>query len=142
MHKDASMRKDPKSANLPEIVVSALDKERLSNLATAAMGPMPELGEELMSEIERAEVGTGPALSNVVQMGSMIEYRLDDGQQRRVQLVFPRDADIAEGKVSILTPIGTALIGLSAGQSIIWTTRDGREQRLTVLSVDPAAEPE
>ena len=53
-----------------------------------------------------------------------------------VTLVYPREADIAEGKVSVLTPIGTALIGLAEGQSILWPTRTGTSKRLTVLKVD------
>ena len=51
-------------------------------------------------------------------------------------LVYPREADIADGKVSVLTPIGTALIGLAEGQSILWPTRTGASKRLTVLKVD------
>jgi regulator of nucleoside diphosphate kinase len=57
------------------------------------------------------------------------------GEGTTVTLVFPGDADIAEGKVSILTPIGTALLGLSPGQSIDWLARDGRSHRLSILSV-------
>ncbi len=53
-----------------------------------------------------------------------------------MQLVFPGQADIGAGKISILTPIGTALIGLSEGQSIVWTARDGKERRLTVIKVE------
>jgi regulator of nucleoside diphosphate kinase len=69
-------------------------------------------------------------------MGSTVEFRPDGGQPRRVTLVFPGDADISEGKISILTPVGTALIGLAPGQSIAWTARDGRRHRLTVLKVE------
>jgi regulator of nucleoside diphosphate kinase len=54
-----------------------------------------------------------------------------------VTLVYPAEADIAEGRISVLTPVGTALIGLRAGQSITWRTRDGRKQVLTVLRVTP-----
>lgn len=54
--------------------------------------------------------------------------------------MFPGEADIAEGKISILTPIGAALIGLKAGQSIDWTARDGRLHRLTVETVAAPAE--
>jgi regulator of nucleoside diphosphate kinase len=54
-------------------------------------------------------------------------------------LVFPGQADIAAGKISILTPIGAALIGLSQGQSIDWKTRDGRSRQLTILSVEGMA---
>lgn len=69
-------------------------------------------------------------------MGSTLRYVTDSGDDRTVTLVFPGDADIAEGRVSILTPIGVALIGLSAGQSMGWTTRDGRPNRLTVEHVE------
>ena len=50
--------------------------------------------------------------------------------------MFPGEADVAEGRISIMTPIGTALLGLSAGQSIAWTACDGRRYDLTVLSVE------
>jgi regulator of nucleoside diphosphate kinase len=74
-------------------------------------------------------------------MGSTVQFKSDDGQQRRVILVFPGEADISQGKISVLTPVGAALIGLSEGQSIMWTTRDGRDQQLTVLAVEPMAVP-
>ena len=57
---------------------------------------------------------------------------------RTITLVYPGDADISEGKVSVLTPIGTALLGLSEGQSMHWTARDGREHELTVTAVGQA----
>ncbi|MBX9462674.1 MAG: GreA/GreB family elongation factor [Aquamicrobium sp.] len=50
----------------------------------------------------------------------------DLGENQSVTLVFPGEADMAQGKVSILTPIGVALIGLAAGQTIDWTARDNR----------------
>jgi regulator of nucleoside diphosphate kinase len=52
--------------------------------------------------------------------------------------VLPPEADISAGRISVLTPIGAALIGLSPGQSIDWETRDGRVGRLTVESVEAA----
>ncbi len=68
-------------------------------------------------------------------MGSTVEYESDIEGARTVTLVFPGEADIALSRVSILTPIGTALLGLSPGQSIGWTARDGRRHQLTILSV-------
>jgi regulator of nucleoside diphosphate kinase len=50
-----------------------------------------------------------------------------------VTLVYPQEADISKGRISVLTPIGTALIGLPVGKSIDWTTRTGETKRLTVL---------
>lgn len=121
---------------MPKIIVSAADHERLTGLALAAMERVPEVAEELLSEMDRAKVVAGrPVPPTVVQMGSAVEFLSDDGQQRRVTLVFPGEADIAAGKVSILTPIGAALIGLSEGQSITWIARDGRRHKLTILSV-------
>jgi hypothetical protein len=52
------------------------------------------------------------------------------------------DADISEGKISVLTPVGTALIGLRKGQSIAWSARDGKRHALTVLDVTGPEEPE
>ena len=126
----------------PKIVVSDVDEKRLNGLATAVADRMPELADELLGELDRAKIVSQRTMpANVVQMGSAVEYAADDGQ-RRVTLVYPGEADIAQGKISILTPIGTALIGLTEGQSIEWTARDERRHRLTVLNVhnDAAAE--
>lgn len=123
----------------PDIIVSESDQHRLTVLATGALDRVPEVAEELLSEMERAQVVPLESVpATVVQMDSTVVYKTDDGRERRVQLVYPGKADIAEGKISILTPIGTALIGLSEGQSITWLTRDGHRRSMTVLSVEPA----
>jgi len=54
-----------------------------------------------------------------------------------VRLVWPEHADISRGRVSVLTPVGVALLGLSAGDRFRWTTRAGEERALTVLEVMP-----
>ncbi|MGE0764845.1 MAG: nucleoside diphosphate kinase regulator [Hyphomicrobiaceae bacterium] len=126
---------------LPVLVVSKVDYDALTGLAGAVEERLPEVARVLQSEMDRAHVVAPDAVpADVVRMGSTVEFRPDNGRQRTVTLVFPGDADIAEGRISILTPIGAALIGLSAGQSMAWTARDGRRQRLTVLQVgQPAA---
>lgn len=138
------MAQSRKSARKPRIVLSELDYNRLTGLAEAVEDRTPEIAEELQNEIDRANVvATGSVPANVVQMGSTVEYQSDGGDTKTVTLVFPGDADIASGRISILTPIGTALIGLSPGQSINWTARDGKEHQLTVLSVkQPEAQAE
>jgi regulator of nucleoside diphosphate kinase len=134
------MREDPNSRWVPALIVSDVDLERLSGLARAAMHRLPEIADELLSEMERATVVAAHSVPpGVVQMGSTIEFDTDDGKRRSVTLVFPAEADISEGKISVLTPVGAALIGLSEGQSIMWMTRDGRERELIVLSVKSAA---
>ena len=123
---------------MPSILVSSDDQHRLTLLALDALQRMPDVAAELLAEMERAEVAASVPPS-VVQMGSRVRFTSDDGRERNVVLVYPGQADIGAGKISILTPIGTALIGLAAGQSIAWTTRDGRRRRLTVLRVEPGA---
>lgn len=131
------MREDQSNRPMPRIVVSESDHERLTGLATAALGRLPETAQELLAEMERAEVVIAPAVpANVVQMGSTITFRSNDGRKRRVKLVFPAEEDIAQSRVSVMTPIGAALIGLSEGQSILWSARDGRRHELTVLAVE------
>jgi regulator of nucleoside diphosphate kinase len=125
------------SRGKPRIVVSDIDYKRLTDLAAGAQRRFPDVAEELQSEMERAEVvSAGSVPPQVIQMGSTVEFRSDAGQNRRVTLVFPAEADISANRISILTPIGTALIGLATGQSITWTTRDGREHELTVVNVE------
>ncbi len=127
-------KKNPK----PAIAVTRTDSERLWRLAESFAGRNPAVAEELLAELERAKVVDDARIAaDVVRMGSSLRFTSDLGEHRDVTLVFPGEADIAEGKVSILTPIGAALIGLSEGQSIDWTARDGRTHRLTVESVRP-----
>lgn len=120
---------------MPALLVGADDQQRLTTLALDALQRVPDVAAELLAEMERAEVMTAVP-SSVVQMGSRVTFVADDGQERSVVLVYPGQADIGAGRISILTPIGTALIGLSEGQSIAWTTRDGRRRRLTVQRVE------
>jgi regulator of nucleoside diphosphate kinase len=125
--------------NRPEIVIRAADGERLATLASGLLGHTPELAEELLGELARARMAGDDALPpDTVQMGSTLTYEAD-GQRRRVTLVYPTEADIAAGRISVLTPIGAALLGLAEGQSIDWTARDGRVRRLTIVEVERGA---
>ena len=127
----------------PTIILSAEDYERLSVLARAARKRMPDLADELADEIGRARVlAKGRYPQDIVCMNSEVEFRDDTtGKVQRVTLVYPAEADISQRKVSVLTPVGTALIGLRSGRSITWETPNGEARQLTVLSVrapDPA----
>ena len=126
----------------PKIRISQSDHARLSALASTFAARNPEASDELLAELERARVvADGWVYSGTVRMGATVTFKPDSGDRKTVTLVYPGEADISAGKVSILTPIGTALIGLSAGQSIMWTARDGRQHELLVLGVShPARE--
>lgn len=120
----------------PRIAITAKDYEDLSLLARAAESQTPDLASVLLDELERAEILAEGATERAVGMGSELEFR--DDTTRKVQtvvLVYPNEADISLGRISILTPIGTALIGLGAGDSITWETRTGEVRQLTVLKV-------
>lgn len=130
-----------KKTRKPVITLSRTDSDRLGRLAESFAERNPTVTEELLAELDRARVvDDGRMDAGVVRMGSTLRFTSDLGEDRRVTLVYPAEADIAAGKISILTPIGVALIGLTAGQSIDWTARDGRTHRLTVETVEaPAA---
>ncbi|QIG51375.1 nucleoside diphosphate kinase regulator [Nordella sp. HKS 07] len=120
----------------PEISITATDHTRLMTLANAIAERDELLAEDLFGELERAKVvADGTLTEGVIRMGSQVSFKDDKGVERSVALVFPTEADFAQGRLSILTPVGTALIGLSAGQSILWTARDGQKHELTVLEV-------
>lgn len=120
----------------PEIVIRDSDEDRLAALANGLLDRQPALGEELLAELGRARVVAADAVpGDTVQMGSTFRYAAD-GRERRVTLVYPADADIDAGRISVGTPIGAALLGLAEGQSIDWTARDGTTHALTIVAVE------
>ena len=121
----------------PIITLTASDHEQLSGLVRAAMNNMPDVASGLAYEIDRAHVmAKGAHPVDAVSMGSGVKFRDEtSGKIQKVFLVYPGQADISKDKISVLTPIGTALIGLRVGSSITWETRTGELKRLTVLEV-------
>ena len=120
----------------PRITLTASDYEGLSMLARAAAATMPDLVAALSDELERAEIlPHGYPAEDTVRMGSEVDFRDDtSGKVQTVTLVFPGQADIAQRKISVLTPVGTALIGMRAGDPITFEARDGELRQLTVLA--------
>jgi len=120
----------------PAITLGRADHTKLNALAMAGLERMPDLADRLLEELERAKVVADEKLpEGVVRMGSSITYVTNEGKEQTVTLVYPADADIESGRVSVMTPIGTALVGLKAGQSITWRDRADRRHKLTVVSV-------
>jgi regulator of nucleoside diphosphate kinase len=121
----------------PNITLSTSDHQRLSLLALSGPGSDPDAADDLLHELDRASIVTDASLpGDVVRMGSLVRFRAGR-DERTALLVYPAEADIASGRISVLTPVGAALIGLRTGQSISFRTRDGRPQMLTVLRVLP-----
>lgn len=118
----------------PKVYVTDADFETLSGLLTPGLAQAPGaalLGEEL----DRA--ATPPRNGKpFVRLGSRVWFEdLDTGVRREVQVCTPRDASIDDNRISALTPIGAALIGLEAGATFQWTGADQRLRRIRVLEV-------
>ena len=125
----------------PPIFIPAPDYDRLVSIAEGFARSEPDVAEFLLQELGRASTTAPGRKTQVVVMGSHIRFRDEStGRDREAQLVYPEEADAAQNRISILTPVGAALIGLSEGQTMCWRTRDGKEKSLTVLEVRNALE--
>ena len=121
----------------PSILLTDRDNERLSALAANRDGRFAEIGGILALELERALV-VEPAKvpPNVVTMNTRVIVRDEaTGTTQMFTLVYPGDEDISIGNLSVLTPAGAALIGLSKGETLAWTTRDGQTREMTVVEI-------
>ncbi len=126
---------------LPPIAITRCDIEKLTRIADSSAGVFAQTAEFLGREIDRAQViEEFESRPGLVKMGSRVTFRDDVTLQvRAVTLVYPGEADVSQGKISVLTPVGAALIGLSVSQSIEWETQSGGRRSLTVLAVDSVA---
>jgi len=121
----------------PPIVISRLDVERIEALLERMTPAEQSRYEALRIELDRADVLEPAAMpATVVTMNSVVRFKDEStGEESTVSLVYPAAAG-APGTVSILAPVGSALLGLSKGQQIDWPTPDGRKRPLRVLDID------
>ena len=121
---------------MPPIIMSSLDQARLERLLESeAHRQLPGI-DALLSEMDRATVVKPVDVPpDVVTMNSTIRF-VDDsnGAEFEFTLVYPADAGKPD-TISVLAPVGSALLGLSVGQSIAWQVPGGRELDLRVLEV-------
>jgi regulator of nucleoside diphosphate kinase len=127
---------------LPAIHLPRADYAKLRLLAATAPG-VPKLGEELDRAIVIEDQTVPPGL---VMMDSHVEFEdLSTGEIDDYTLTYPDRANIEEKRLSVLAPIGTALIGFREGDIVSWATPGGvrrlRIRRVTQAS-HPAAKPE
>ncbi len=127
----------------PPIHLLAAESDMVASLALQMEHRFPVVAAMLLEEIERAELhDAGTLPDTAVTIGSEVDF-IDEktSQIRSVEIVMPAMANIAEGRISILTPMGAALYGLTAEQSIDWPDLDGHERRIRILRVrQPAAD--
>lgn len=126
-------------ARLPKITLDKTQVNRLETLASAMMRRSPALAERLLEELARARLVAPEKLRpDTVTIGSTVRFRdLDADRVQTVVLCYPEDADIDQRRISVLTPVGIALLGLGAGATIPWQTRGDETRRLEVLTVTP-----
>jgi regulator of nucleoside diphosphate kinase len=133
-----------KGAAMPPIRMIDSEADALTELTLQQQRDSLSFYELLLDEIDRATIcERGAIASDVVTMGSSVTFRDEkSGAERTVRLVYPAEADIAAGRMSILTPVAAGLIGLSVGQSINWPDRGGVEHRLTIVAVEQPVRPD
>lgn len=127
----------------PRIIIDEAHVEHLERIAEGALRRNPDLADRLLTELARARrVSAAKMPADVVTIGNCATFRDETtGKERMVTLTFPEDADISTGRVSVMTPIGVALLGLHEGAEFDWETTGGETRRLTVVSVRPSATP-
>ena len=122
-----------------KIYITDFDMERLRKLIEGAAGRSPkdrEYIESLSEELDKAEVVPSKEIpADVVTMNSNLRVTdLDTGKEMVLRLVFPSESDFDRGRISILAPIGTALIGYRVGDTVEWQVPSGR-RRLRIEEV-------
>ena len=122
----------------PTIHLLAAESDVIAGLALRAEHRQPLVAAMLLEEIERAELhDTETMPEGHVRLGSTVAF-IDERtrQLREVQLVLPGEANISEGRISILTPVGAALYGLAAGHCIDWPDLSGEPRPIRIVRVD------
>lgn len=130
-----STRRESALGARPELHVTDTDLSRLERLLEISKRT-PNV-DALADELGRATIVPSREVSaEVVTMNSTVQFHDDaTGEVSAISLVYPQDADVAAGKVSVLAPVGSALLGLSVGQVIEWPMPTGRTRHLRLVAV-------
>ncbi len=120
----------------PPITVSSLDLERLETLIESTPDTAFPGKAELLDALGRATVLEPEQMPpDVVTMNSTVRFSVaDSGKEFELTLVYPRDAG-GEGRISVLAPVGSALLGLSVGAALDWTLPDGQNTTVRVSAI-------
>lgn len=121
-----------------KILIGERDLARLKALLDSHAGARDsEAFDALDAELGRADVVPSNEIpSHVVTMNSHVVFEDEDtGTRREITLVYPKDADASQGKISILAPVGSALLGLSVGQAIRWPLPGGKSKQYKIVAV-------
>jgi regulator of nucleoside diphosphate kinase len=131
-----------KTRKRPAVHLTEADYETLFTLVDAASPQAPGVA-LLAAELDRATVvRAANGARSFVRLNSRVTYEdVTTGQVRDLQVGLPKDASIDDNRISVLTPVGAALIGLRPGDTFEWTDAGGRTRTLKVLSVQDDVRP-
>lgn len=128
-------------ATLPSIIINRLDAERLERLIDRVAAADRQVAEQLEDELERGEVVEPHEVpADIVSMNSRVEFTDLTRQQTLVRtLVYPHALPGQQDGLSVLAPLGAALLGLKVGSLIEWQLPDGslHEVRIEALHYQP-----
>lgn len=121
------------------IYITEFDLKRLQELLQEAQSTgyrKSEYLEKLHTEISRAQIVSPQDIpADVITMNSTVNLKdVDTGEEEIYTLVFPENSDPAQGKISILAPIGTAMLGYKVGDTFEWDVPAGK-RRLQVVKI-------
>ena len=121
----------------PRIIMSSLDFERLEDLLDSLHGSSIPGKDQLAAELERADVVDPKDVPpTVVTMNSTVRFKVENSSEEfQLTLVYPKDADGSGGSISVLAPVGSALLGLSQGDEIEWPKPGGGVLRVRIEEV-------
>jgi regulator of nucleoside diphosphate kinase len=121
----------------PTIIVSSIDIERLEHVLDSLPASQAAVKQGLLGELARAELAEPCDIpANVATMNSTLRFCLNEqAEQFRLTLAYPKDMRADGEQVSILSPVGNALLGLASGDTIDWSRPDGSSFQLTLLDV-------
>ncbi|WP_194722250.1 nucleoside diphosphate kinase regulator [Noviherbaspirillum malthae] len=123
----------------PEITVSTQDLELLESILDTLPASDDACRDALLEELSRAHVIDAKDVPpTVVSMNSKVRFEIESPKEEFcLTLCFPKSSEARQDALSVLTPIGTALLGMSEGSFIEWPRRDGQMIRVKVLEVYP-----
>ena len=125
----------------PKIIISTLDAERLEALLESLPDGSFPGREALEAELLRAEVVPPKDVpATTVTMNSTVRFRVGPDETFKLTLAYPRDADGSADRISVLAPVGSALLGLSQGDEMEWPKPGGGT--VTVLIEEVTYQPE
>ena len=122
----------------PDIIISELDYSRIGNLLRATAGIATNIKSALLTELERAELVAPEQIpANVVTMNSQVKFSvISTGVTFTLKLVYPKDMDDSGNTISILAPVGSAMLGLKEGDEIDWQDGQGGMLQVRIETIE------